>query len=49
VFFAHHIAAWLGIPVAVVIVIMLVLRKRLKELRARRGETVRSADCDIIE
>ena len=37
-FFAHDIAAWLGIPTAVVIVIMLILRKRLMELRARRKQ-----------
>jgi len=35
-FFAHDIAAWLGIPLAAVIAILLVLRKRLKDLRARR-------------
>jgi hypothetical protein len=30
---AHHIAAWLGIPIA-----MVILRKRGMELRARRQE-----------
>jgi hypothetical protein len=36
-FFAHDIAAWLGIPVAAVIAILLILRKRLRERRARRN------------
>jgi hypothetical protein len=38
VFFAHGIAAWLGIPTGVVIVIMLILRKRLRELRVRHKQ-----------
>jgi hypothetical protein len=42
VFFAHDIAAWLGIPTGVVIVIMLIMRKRLKELRVRRKQGDRS-------
>ncbi len=37
-FFAHGIAAWLGIPTGVAIVIMLILRKRLKELRVARKQ-----------
>ena len=34
-FFAHHIAAWLGIPAGAVIVVMLILRQRLGKLRVR--------------
>ena len=37
-FFAHGIAAWLGIPTGVVIVIMLILRKHLRELRVRHKQ-----------
>lgn len=33
---AHHIAAWLGIPVGIVIAAMIVLRKKGIALRARR-------------
>jgi hypothetical protein len=35
---AHHIAAWLGIPIGIVIAAMVILRKRGMELRARRQE-----------
>lgn len=35
---AHHIAEWLGIPVVVVIVAMLVLRRAGKALQARRKQ-----------
>lgn len=31
---AHHIAAWLGIPIGIVIAAMVILRKRGMELRA---------------
>ena len=34
----HHIAAWLGIPVGIVIAAMVILRKRGMELRARRQQ-----------
>ena len=34
-YFACHIAAWLGIPAGAVIVVMLILRKRLRELHLR--------------
>lgn len=37
-FLAHHIAAWLGIPGGVVIAAMFVLRKRGRELYARRRQ-----------
>ena len=32
---AHYIAAWLGIPIGIVIAAMVILRKRGMELRAR--------------
>ena len=35
---AHHIAAWLGIPIGIVIAAMVILRKRGMELRARRQQ-----------
>ena len=35
---AHHIAAWFGIPVGIVIAAMVILRKRGMELRARRQQ-----------
>jgi hypothetical protein len=35
---AHHIAAWLGIPVGIVIAALVILRKRGMELRARRQQ-----------
>jgi hypothetical protein len=35
---AHHIAAWLGIPVGIVIAVLVILRKRGMELRARRRQ-----------
>jgi hypothetical protein len=43
VFFAHGIAAWLGIPTGAEIVIMLILRKRLRELRGRRKQRRQAA------
>lgn len=42
-FLAHHIAVWLGIPTGVVIVSMLFLRKRIKELLARRSRQRQNA------
>ena len=35
---AHHIAAWLGIPIGIVIAAMVIVRKRGMELRARRRQ-----------
>lgn len=35
-FFAHDIAAWLGIPAGIVIALMFILRKRGKEFQQRR-------------
>jgi hypothetical protein len=35
---AHHIATWLGIPVAVVIAALIILRKKGMALRARRQQ-----------
>lgn len=35
---AHHIAAWLGIPIGIVIAAMIVLRKKGMALRARRQQ-----------
>ncbi|HEY6314837.1 MAG TPA: hypothetical protein VIY52_29115 [Streptosporangiaceae bacterium] len=35
---AHHIAAWLGIPVGTVIAAMVILRKKGMAMRARRHQ-----------
>lgn len=35
---AHHIAAWLGIPVGIVIAAMIIVRKKGMALRARRQQ-----------
>jgi hypothetical protein len=40
---AHHIAAWLGIPVGIVIAAMIVLRKKGMALRARRQQARQAA------
>jgi hypothetical protein len=48
VFFAHHIAAWLGIPAGAVIVVMLILRKRLGELRVRSKQHRQTATSTTI-
>jgi hypothetical protein len=40
---AHHIATWLGIPVAVVIAALIILRKKGMALRARRQQARQQA------
>lgn len=35
---AHHVAAWLGIPVGIVIAALVILRKKGMALRARRQQ-----------
>jgi len=35
---ARHIAAWLGIPAGIVIAVLVILRKKGMELRARRQQ-----------
>jgi hypothetical protein len=40
---AHHIAAWLGIPVGIVIAALVILRKKGMALRARRQQASRAA------
>jgi hypothetical protein len=37
-FFAHDIAAWLGIPAGIVIACLFVLRKRGKEFQQKRRQ-----------
>lgn len=43
---AHHIAAWLGIPIGIVIAAMVILRKRGMELRARRQQAREGSPAD---
>ena len=40
---AHQIAAWLGIPVGIVIAAMVILRKKEMALRARRQQARQAA------
>ncbi len=37
-FIAHDIAGWLGVPVGIVIVALIILRKKGMALRARRKQ-----------
>jgi hypothetical protein len=45
-FIAHYIAEWLGIPAAIVIAALVILRRKGRALRARRQQARTASQRD---